>query len=72
MLSPYRRQVLLLSETLKPLYESNPPAWLAPLNATEHPAFTVDSFQGNQADVVVVSLVSLNQSRPGEAQQLHS
>jgi hypothetical protein len=66
VLSPYRRQVLLLSETLRPAYENSPPAWLEPLNAAEHPAFTVDSFQGNQADVVIVSLVRRNHSLPGE------
>lgn len=66
VLSPYRRQVLLLSEVLTPVYNGNPPSWLAPLKAAEYPASTVDSFQGNQADVVVVSLVRRNQKPPGE------
>jgi hypothetical protein len=65
VLSPYRRQILKLSETLKGLYKS-PPTWLAPLKPNEQPASTVDSFQGNQADVVVVSLVRRNSKPPGE------
>jgi hypothetical protein len=65
VLSPYRRQILKLSETLQGVYKS-PPSWLAPLKPNEYPASTVDSFQGNQADVVVVSLVRRNGKPPGE------
>jgi superfamily I DNA and/or RNA helicase len=36
------------------------------LDDGETPAHTVDSFQGNQADVVIVSLVRQNQNPPGE------
>ena len=65
VLSPYRRQVLKLSTELQELYDS-PPPWLAPLGANEFPSSTVDSFQGNQADLVIVSLVRRNAKPPGE------
>lgn len=66
VLSPYRRQVRLLRETA----EKNA-ARLGNLNAfrakTEDGFYgTVDSFQGNEADAVVVSLVR-NNSRSGLA-----
>ena len=66
VLSPYRRQVLKLSKTLHQVYSTNPPSWLEPLKANEAPASTVDSFQGNQADIVVVSLVRCNRKPPGD------
>jgi len=65
VLSPYRRQVLKLSDALGELY-SAPPTWLEPLQEGDYPAGTVDSFQGNQADVVIVSLVRQNRKPPGE------
>jgi len=65
VLSPYRRQVIKLSSTLREIYAA-PPSWLAPLGEDEPPASTVDSFQGNQADVVIVSLVRQNRRPPGE------
>jgi hypothetical protein len=65
VLSPYRRQILKLSSVLREVYVS-PPAWLRPLDEGENPASTVDSFQGNQADIVVVSLVRQNHKPPGE------
>jgi hypothetical protein len=66
VLSPYRQQVRLLRETA----EANS-ARLGNLEAfrakTEDGFFgTVDSFQGNEADAVVVSLVR-NNSRSGQA-----
>ncbi len=65
VLSPYRKQVLKLSSALWEIYD-DPPAWLAPLEDGDTPACTVDSFQGNQADIVIVSLVRQNQKPPGE------
>jgi hypothetical protein len=65
VLSPYRRQVLKLSSELRDIY-SSAPSWLLPLDEGETPAYTVDSFQGNQADVVIVSLVRQNRKPPGE------
>lgn len=65
VLSPYRRQVLKLSNSLQDIY-ANPPVWLSPLKTGEFPASTVDSFQGNQADVVIVSLVRRNGMASGE------
>ncbi len=65
VLSPYRAQVNLLSEALESFYQS-PPEWLKPLPKGQFPAGTVDSFQGNEADVVVVSLVRNNRRKmPG-------
>jgi serine/threonine protein kinase len=66
VLSPYRRQVLKLSETLRDVYSASSLKWLAPLKDNEFPASTVDSFQGNQADVVIVSLVRCNGAPPGD------
>ena len=66
VLSPYRRQVLKLSETLREIYSTSCPIWLAPLKDSEFPASTVDSFQGNQADIVIVSLVRFNDKPPGD------
>ena len=64
VLSPYRRQVFELSKALEDVY-IRPPSWLEPLPKKEFPASTVDSFQGNQADVVIVSLVRQNSAAPG-------
>jgi hypothetical protein len=66
VLSPYRRQVLKLSAALKKFYESFPSSWMTPIAVNEFPASTVDSFQGNQADVVIVSLVRRNRAPAGE------
>lgn len=67
ILSPYRKQVDLLNKKLKTIQL---PDWVKPcdkpvdgLNATIN-AKTVDSFQGDQADVVVVSLVRNNRRQP--------
>ena len=61
VLSPYRRQVKALSDELRPLYKgADRPSWLAPLEDRRPPASTVDAFQGNQANVVIVSLVRNN------------
>jgi superfamily I DNA and/or RNA helicase len=59
VLSPYRKQVALLRKDMRGLYQA-PPAWLLPLAADEAPASTVDAYQGNQADIVIVSLVRNN------------
>lgn len=64
VLSPYRRQVFELSKALDDVYK-NPPTWLENLPKNDPPASTVDSFQGNQADIVVVSLVRQNNAPPG-------
>jgi superfamily I DNA and/or RNA helicase len=66
VLSPYRRQVLKLSVALRKFYEADSLPWLAPLRTGEFPASTVDSFQGNQADVVIVSLVRRNRATAGD------
>jgi hypothetical protein len=58
--------VLKLSAALKRFYESFPSSWLAPTGTNEFPASTVGSFQGNQADVVIVSLVRKNRALAGE------
>jgi hypothetical protein len=61
VLSPYRRQVMALSSELRSLYRGpEKPTWLAPLEDWKLPANTVDSFQGNEAKVVIVSLVRNN------------
>jgi hypothetical protein len=60
VLSPYKPQVITLSASLSSLY-NNPPGWLKPLKAGQYSASTVDSFQGNEADVVIVSLVRNNE-----------
>jgi hypothetical protein len=64
VLSPYRLQVQALSGPLEGLYRQ-PPDWLAPRVSDSRKAFTVDSFQGDQADIVVVSLVRNNRKTPG-------
>jgi superfamily I DNA and/or RNA helicase len=67
ILSPYRRQVARLNHH----FERQPlPDWVAPMDGDKgrdkrKPASTVDSFQGNQADVVIVSLVRNNMAPPG-------
>lgn len=66
VLSPYRRQVLKLSRILQEIYSTAAPAWLELLRPNEFPASTVDSFQGNQADIVIVSLVRCNHASPGD------
>ncbi|MCG8923207.1 AAA domain-containing protein [Lentzea sp. CC55] len=71
VLSPYGRQVNLLSTQLRGVQL---PAGLAPrlsLNVagaerSTFPTHTVDSFQGNQADVVAISLVRNNEEDPGK------
>jgi superfamily I DNA and/or RNA helicase len=61
VLSPYRRQVVALSDDLQPLFEGPEKVeWIAPLEDRKYPASTVDAFQGNQAKVVIVSLVRNN------------
>lgn len=64
VLSPYRRQVFELSAMLSAVYRT-PPTWLESLHKNDSPASTVDSFQGNQADIVMVSLVRQNHAPPG-------
>jgi len=59
VLSPYRKQVALLRKELRTFYQA-PPSWLLPLAPDEWPASTVDAYQGNQADIVIVSLVRNN------------
>jgi len=69
VLAPYSRQVKLLSDHLR---EATLPTGLTAqhgLNAdrvdkSRFPTHTVDSFQGNQADVVAVSLVRNNKKEP--------
>ncbi|MBN2990469.1 hypothetical protein JWR97_02385 [Pseudomonas cedrina subsp. fulgida] len=61
ILSPYRRQVKKISEHL----ESQPKLMKHlfdnfSLSGTNSPCFTVDSFQGNEADIVIISLVRNN------------
>ena len=65
VLSPYRKQVHLLRRELRGLYQT-PPNWLLPLPTDEAPASTVDAYQGNQADIVVVSLVRNNGEPKGD------
>jgi hypothetical protein len=57
VLSPYRSQVVALSAALRSL---QPPPWMEPFGDKRPPAATVDSFQGDQGDVVIVSLVRNN------------
>ena len=72
ILSPYRRQVRLLSDRLEGV--SLPPGLTyrdslgraGPSGSKKRLAHTVDSFQGNEADIVVVSLVRNNSQIPGE------
>jgi hypothetical protein len=61
LLSPYRRQVTELNRRLR----ESIPSWVRRERTESRgersgPAATVDSFQGNQADVVIVSLVRNN------------
>jgi hypothetical protein len=72
LLSPYNHQVKLLRDELR---RSNLPMGILPKPhqrrrriQDDHlePAFTVDSFQGNQADIVGISLVRNNVRPPGE------
>ncbi len=67
ILSPYRRQVRKINDRLK---HTALPDWVQSARAdhmreSKGVAATVDSFQGNQADVVVVSLVRNNARPPG-------
>ncbi|MFF9918988.1 AAA domain-containing protein [Streptomyces globisporus] len=70
VLAPYSRQVSLLSKQLR---DTHLPAGLQvqlglkaePDNSNRFPAHTVDSFQGNQADVVAISLVRNNEKEIG-------
>ncbi len=65
VLSPYRKQVARLRRELRRFYE-NPPAWVLPISQGESHASTVDAYQGNQADIVIVSLVRNNAMPRGE------
>lgn len=59
LLSPYRRQAQLLAKRME-RWTENRPSWMR-MHPVQNPVVhTVDSFQGNQADVVVVSLVRNN------------
>lgn len=65
-LAPYRLQVFELNRALRDLERP----WLRPQEEKgrkkkRSPASTVDSFQGDQADVVIVSLVRNNQRKDG-------
>ena len=60
VLSPYRLQVFQLADAVKERIYKNRPKWLSDIKQGERFANTVDSFQGNQADIVVVSLVRNN------------
>lgn len=57
VLSPYLRQVRELSKQLSQGFLATPPKWMNPHQQLVH---SVDSFQGNQAQLVVVSLVRNN------------
>ena len=59
VLSPYRKQTQVLGDTLDGIRLETFP-WLADGGSGRSVVHTVDSFQGNQADVVVVSLVRNN------------
>ncbi|MFF7985988.1 AAA domain-containing protein [Streptomyces sp. NPDC007901] len=71
VLAPYARQVRLLSEQLRGIHL---PQGLEPqlglnvgrADTNRFPTHTVDSFQGNQADVVAISLVRNNLEQPGQ------
>ncbi len=61
VLSPYKLQVYELGDRLKKAFQRNgKPEWLSPPRKNAHGAFTVDSFQGDQARVIIVSLVRNN------------
>jgi len=67
ILSPYRKQVAKLQ---KGLHDVELPTWLKPALSNQtrdnrRIVATVDSFQGNQADIVIISLVRNNQLAPG-------
>lgn len=70
VLAPYSRQVSLLSQQLR---DTPLPAGLQvqlglkaeAIDGNRFPAHTVDSFQGNQADVVAISLVRNNEKEIG-------
>ncbi len=62
VLSPYLRQVLALNKQLRSITVTDRPRWLP---ETRQLAQTVDSFQGNQAQLVIVSLVRNNNAIPG-------
>lgn len=72
LLSPYNHQVKLLRDQLR--QSALPPGVLPKPHQRRRrtqddhmePAFTVDSFQGNQADIVGISLVRNNTRPPGE------
>ncbi|MCX6624512.1 MAG: AAA domain-containing protein [Acidobacteria bacterium] len=64
ILSPYRRQVQRLNERLS-LPDWAKPNGVGSRREANRPAATVDSFQGNQAEVVIVSLVRNNSKSPG-------
>lgn len=65
ILSPYRKQILKLSTELQGFLEA-PPPWLNRRSGGGPTVFTVDSFQGNQADIVIVSLVRNNGAAQGK------
>ena len=60
VLSPYRLQVFQLADAMKERVYRKQPKWLSGIRSGERFANTVDSFQGNQADIIVVSLVRNN------------
>ncbi|MET9880700.1 AAA domain-containing protein [Actinacidiphila glaucinigra] len=71
VLAPYARQVRLLSEQLRgtPLpkgLEAQLGLNVGRADTNRFPTHTVDSFQGNQADVVAISLVRNNMEQPGQ------
>ncbi len=71
VLSPYNQQVGLINRTLSEPLALPPKVVLTPTlrsraNETRRLAHTVDSFQGNQADVIIVSLVR-NNTKPAES-----
>jgi serine/threonine protein kinase len=73
VLSPYNQQVSLINRTLRQvklstgirLKEPSRSKSAADEIALRRVAHTVDSFQGNQADIICVSLVRNNQRSPG-------
>jgi hypothetical protein len=64
VLSPYKQQVILLQGALRPI-QAIPPEWMYSGGKHKQLGSTVDSYQGNQADIVIVSLVRNNDSDPG-------
>ena len=59
LLSPYRKQTQLLAEKIDGR-SSNRQSWMTEEPSRNPVVHTVDSFQGNQADIVIVSLVRNN------------